>query len=75
MTLHEGTVGKTYQVEKICIDSKIQRRLEAIGMVEQTKVAIVNEKRNGSMIIRLRGTRWAIGAAIASSIQVKEVAQ
>lgn len=74
MTLHEGTIGGTYQVESIDIDLSIKRRLEAIGLVEQTKVAIVNEKRNGSMIIKLRGTRWAVGRAIAKAITVKEVA-
>ncbi len=74
MTLHNGKIGNTYQVQSIDIDMSIKRRLEAIGLIEHTKVVILNEKRNGSMIIRVRGTRWAIGRAIAKGITVKEAA-
>lgn len=72
MTLYDGKVKHTYQVLSIDIDIGIKRRLEAIGLIEQTKVEIVNQKRNGSIIIRVRGTRWAIGKTIAKGITVKE---
>ena len=65
MTLHDGKIGNAYQVQSIDIDISIKRRLEAIGLIEHTRVVILNEKRNGSMIIRVSGTRWAIGRAIA----------
>ena len=57
MTLHDGKIGNAYQVQSIDIDISIKRRLEAIGLIEHTRVVILNEKRNGSMIIRVRGTR------------------
>ena len=74
MTLHDGKIGNAYQVQSIDIDISIKRRLEAIGLIEHTRVVILNEKRNGSMIIRVRGTRWAIGRAIAKGNTVEEAA-
>ena len=74
MTLHDGKIGNAYQVQSIDIDISIKRRMEAIGLIEHTRVVILNEKRNGSMIIRVRGTRWAIGRAIAKGITVEEAA-
>lgn len=72
MTLHDGKIKHTYQVISINIEIGIKRRLEAVGLIEQTNISILNEKRNGSMIIRVRGTRWAIGKTIAKGILVKE---
>ena len=37
-----------------------------------TRVQVLNQKRNGSTIIRVRGTRWALGKEIAGGIEVKE---
>lgn len=52
---------------------KIQRRLEALGILEGTKVVVLNRKRNGSTIIKVRGTRWALGNEIAEGIEVEEL--
>lgn len=72
MTLQEGSVGSFYKVEAIHTEESVERRLGAIGLNPMTQVQIVNRKRNGSMIIRVRGTRWAMGKAITNGILVRE---
>ncbi|MFQ9511167.1 MAG: FeoA family protein [Lachnospiraceae bacterium] len=74
MTLKDGIIGKTYVVKNINLEIHIMRRLEAIGLNDGTKVAVVNRKTNGTMIIKTRGTRWAVGRALTAGITVDEVA-
>lgn len=74
MHLCEGETGKAYQVAELEIAPQITRRLEALGVNEGTKIEILNHKRNrGAFIIRVRGTRLAIGRRIADGITIKEV--
>lgn len=70
MKLSEGKIGQTYEVESIEVMNQLTRRLEALGLTGQTKVAVLNSKKRGCMIIKVRGTRWAIGRRIAEGIQV-----
>ena len=72
MTLLETKTTQWYQVEEIHEWENVQRRLEALGILEGTRVQVLNQKRNGSTIIRVRGTRWALGKEIAGEIEVKE---
>lgn len=74
MSLHQGKIGCSYIVEQIEIETAIARRLQALGMVEGTRVDIVNGKKNGTLIIKVRGTRFAVGRRIAEAIHVKEAA-
>ncbi|MCI8838537.1 MAG: ferrous iron transport protein A [Hungatella sp.] len=71
MRLNEGTVGKTYKVTDVCVDEQITRRLEALGVNEQTDITILNKKGSGSLIIKVRGTRLALGKKISDGIKVK----
>nr|WP_308627961.1 FeoA family protein [uncultured Eisenbergiella sp.] len=73
MTLYEGQVGGQYYVEDIGIEQGISRRLQALGLIEGTKVKMLNRKKNGSLIIYVRGTRLALGKHITSGIVVKGV--
>ena len=68
MTLLETKTAQWYQVEEIHEWENVQRRLEALGILEGTRVQVLNQKRNGSTIIRVRGTRWALGKEIAGGI-------
>lgn len=70
MTILEGTVKEDYIVTDIVIDQVIMRRLEALGINSGTKLRMMNKKKNGTVIIKVRGTRWAIGRDIAGGIQV-----
>lgn len=71
MTLLDTQKGKWYQVKGIIERENVQRRLEALGILEGTRVQVLNQKKSGSTIIRVRGTRWALGRDIAGGIQVE----
>lgn len=75
MSLCDGSVGSFYEVQEIMVAPNITRRLEALGVNEGTTVEILNQKRNkGALIIKVRGTRLALGRQIAEGILVKEAA-
>ena len=73
MKLYEGSIGSWYLVEQVRVDEKITRRLEALGINEKTRILILNKKRSGTVIIKVRGTRLAIGQKIADGIEIGEV--
>lgn len=73
MQLNEGEVGKKYKVEEMHLTLEVERRIEALGMTCGTVVTFMNKKRHGAIIIKVRGTRFALGRSIAEHIQVKEV--
>lgn len=70
MILRDGNIGESYIVKKIDLPKDAERRLEILGMTENTSISIVNKKKSGSMIIRIRGTRFAIGKGFSEKITV-----
>ena len=72
MTLREGTIGNKYQVKEIQLEDKVKRRLQMLGMTKGTGVQVLNNKKSGSIIMTVRGTRFAIGPRIAEGILVEE---
>lgn len=70
MTILEGTLKHDYIVTDVVMDEAVMRRLEALGINSGTRMQIMNRKKNGTMIIKVRGTRWAMGRDIARGIQV-----
>ena len=74
MKLKEGENRHTYVVEKIEIELDLERRLEALGLTEGSRITVLNNDKKGAMTVRFRGTRFAIGKRIAESIFVKEAA-
>lgn len=73
MNLKEGRNQYTYVVKGIDIELQIERRLEALGLTEGTKITILNNDKKGSLTVKFRGTRFAIGKRIADHIEVEEV--
>lgn len=73
MTLLDGIIGKNYKVEKLTLSGMTERRLEALGLTGGTTIKVLNNKKSGSVIFMVRGTRLAIGKNIAASIQIGEV--
>ncbi|MCI9354202.1 MAG: ferrous iron transport protein A [Firmicutes bacterium] len=71
MTLNNGEKNATYIVEKLYLPLHIEKRLEALGMLAGTKVEILNNKSGGTLIIKVRGTRFAIGKGISKNIEVR----
>lgn len=49
----------------------MERRLEALGMTKGTPVSVQNRKGKGILIIKLRGTRFALGYNITKNITAK----
>ena len=74
MKLYEGKIGTTYLVESVHVEDAINRRLEALGVNENTPLLVMNKKNSGTMIIKVRGTRLAFGRRITGGIEVKEEA-
>ena len=74
MKLHEGEIGKTYIVYSVMVDDTITRRLEALGVNEMTPVTLMNKKGSGTLIIKVRGTRLALGRRISEGIEIREAA-
>ena len=71
MYLKDAHVGETRIVESMELPFELEHRLEALGMTTGTPVSVLERKGKGIMIIRLRGTRFALGSNITRSIRVK----
>lgn len=72
MTVFDGIPEKNYEVIGLCLAEDITRRLEALGIFEGTRIEILNKKKNGAVIIKARGARWALGKEFAQGIQIEE---
>lgn len=72
MTLDEGVIQGKYVVEEIRLPLKLEKRLEALGMTTGTSVSVLNTKNQGTMVIKVRGSRFAVGKGISRKITVKE---
>ena len=72
MNLKEGINQHTYVVKAIDIELELERRLEALGLTEGAKVLILNNDKKGSLTVKFRGTRFALGRRIADHITVEE---
>ena len=70
--LNECEVGGRYVVAGVQVDESITRRLEALGVNEGTPVNILNKKGSGSVIIKVRGPRLALGRRLSEGITVRE---
>lgn len=70
MALIQGKVGETYHVRDIRLDTVASRRFEILGMTKGAGVSILNKKRSGAMIVKVRGTRFAIGKKFAEGILI-----
>ena len=57
-------------VKGLDLPVELERRLEALGLIEGSTISILRKKRRGAMIIKVRGTRFAVGWGISSHIGV-----
>ena len=48
-----------------------EHRLEAIGMTLQGKVSVLGSKDSGTLILKVRGARFAMGRGITQKITVE----
>lgn len=70
MYLCDGKIGNEYKVEDIDLPVNIEKRLEALGMTSGTSIAVLNSKSRGVLIVKVRGTRFALGRNITKNILV-----
>ena len=73
MYLCDGKIGNEYKVEDIDLPVNIEKRLEALGMTRGTSIAVLNSKSRGVLIVKVRGTRFALGRNITKNILVGEI--
>lgn len=72
MLLKDAKIGRAYTVKSIHLPFQLERRLEVLGMTRQTAISVLNRKGKGILIIKLRGTRFALGYNITKNITVEE---
>ena len=72
MNLKEGQNQHIYVVKAIDIEMELERRLEALGLTEGAKITVLNNDKKGSLTVKFRGTRFALGRRIADHITVEE---
>lgn len=70
MTLDKGAIGESYTVTRIDLPEQVEHRLEAIGMTLGGKVSILGSKDRGTLILKVRGARFAMGRGITRKIEV-----
>lgn len=70
MTLDTGKPGESYTVARMELPQQVAHRLEALGMTLGTRVSILGSKSGGALILKVRGTRFAIGRGITRRIEV-----
>ncbi len=75
MVLKQGIDGRTYRVLSIHIEFQLERRLEALGLTRDTRITVLNNRKRGSLIVKFRGTRFALGKRIANHIEIAEVTE
>lgn len=73
MNVSQAQKGKIYIVKKINLTGNIERRLEMLGMTDKVKLTILNKKHGGAVILKIRGTRFAVGKEIADAIEIEEL--
>lgn len=72
MVLSKALKNNDYVIENINLDVKIKRRLQMLGMTKGTKITILNKKRLGPMIIKVRGSRFALGKKFCDGISLED---
>lgn len=73
MTLRNIGIGNSCIVEGTDLRHDTARRLEMLGLTKGTTLTLLNKKRAGAVIVKLRGTRFAFGREIAEGIRVSLV--
>lgn len=70
MNVAQAKIGNTYIVNKINLTGALERRLEMLGMTDGVKLEVLNKKNHGAVILKVRGTRFAVGREIAEAIEI-----
>lgn len=72
MNLSDAKKGGIYTIKQINLPDTVKRRLQILGMTDGTLCAVLNKKHSGPMIVKVRGTRFALGKGFCRGISVEE---
>lgn len=71
MPLSMAVVNGQYKIQSMDLPMNIEKRLECLGLIPNTRLKVLNAKDHGVLIIKFRGTRFALGRDITSKIEVE----
>lgn len=74
MTLNAGQANHSYWIEHLDLPPALGQRLEAIGMTKGSAVHVVSNKNRGTMIVKIRGARFAIGRGVTENVHTRHLA-
>ena len=69
MRLKEGRDHHVYEVEDMHLEPGLERRMGALGLTKGTRVEILNNQKEGAVIVKFRGTRFALGRKIGEHVR------
>lgn len=72
MKLNEGKHNVTYQINDINLEQKLKTRLASVGIYPNSEITIWQKKGSGTMVVKVMGSRWALGKTIVSGIEIQE---
>ena len=72
MQLCRAEIGGEYTVGSINLRKDTARRLEMLGMTKGTRIKVLGAKRSGPMIVKVRGTRFAVGKSFTEGIYIRK---
>ena len=70
MNLTHAKLNTNYRIINLNLDIDTKRRLEILGLTPGSTVSALGSKKGGSMIIKIRGSRFAIGKPFAEGIEI-----
>ena len=70
MKLTKVKIGENVTVKSLSLPHEAERRFEVLGMTVGTKISVINRGGSGAVIIKLRGTRFAVGKDFCEKIEV-----
>ena len=71
MQLCDVPAGATVRIVDVGTDHRLARRLAALGMIAGTEVTVAQAGR-GRTVVAARGSRIAVGRAVAARVTVTE---
>lgn len=71
MTLKDAGIGEVYTVSYLELDRRTRHRLSALGLTRGTEIRILNRNREGSVILKVRGSRLALGRRLTEMIHIR----
>jgi ferrous iron transport protein A len=71
MPLSDIATGRKVRLAAIEVGQAVARRLMAMGMLPNVELEVIKNGHPGPFVIRVRGTRIALGRGVAHRIMVK----